>query len=122
MTPTQIPLRITFRHLTPSSTLEDTIRQRAEWLRTFDPAVIGCRVLVEVPHRHRRRGRPAHIRIEVSVPGEDVVINHAPERHDTLEQGTHDAFDMARRRLEDAARLRRGDVKTAAPANAGAPD
>ena len=72
------------------------------------------------------------VRIELSLPGEDVVVSHAPALHsrvtDTSELSRrkmdeidavhkdaavaiHEAFDAARRRLQDAARKQRGDVK-----------
>jgi len=127
------PVQISFRNMSVSPDLEDEIRSRAAWLESFYPAVVGCRVLLEVPHRHRRRGRPLHVRIEVSVPGEDVVVNHEPTldatsrpaphksdeldgRHKDAHVAIHEAFDVARRRLEDVARRLRGDVKTRAAA------
>ena len=127
------PVQVTFRNVAASPALEQEIRARAAWLERFYPPLIGCRVLVEIPHRHRERGKPVHIRIDLSVPGEDIVVSHEPTLHATLEdlQGDaahkladlegphkdayvalHDAFDIARRRLEDHARRQRGDVKT----------
>lgn len=127
------PVQISFRHMTVSPAIEEEIRSRAAWLESFYPAVVGCRVLLEVPHRHRRRGRPLHVRIEVSLPGEDVVVNHEPTLdatarstprksdeldgpHKNAHVAIHEAFDVARRRLEDVARRQRGDVKTHADA------
>jgi ribosome-associated translation inhibitor RaiA len=125
------PVQISFRNMRVSSALEETIRSRVSWLESFYPALIGCRVVVEVPHRHRRRGRPLHVRIELSLPGEDVSVNHEPTSDTTARSASHkgderdrphkdvhvvihDAFDVARRRLEDVARQQRGDVKTRA--------
>ena len=109
-----------------SPVLEEEAQARARWLETFDPAIIGCRVLFEVPHRHRAAGRPVHIRIEVSVPGDDIVVRHRPmhalvvrdpgpeigsdappQRHKDIIVAIHDAFDVARRRLEDRVRRQR---------------
>lgn len=123
------PVQISFRHMNAHPALEEEIRSRAAWLESFYPAIVGCRVLVEVPHRHRKRGRPLHIRIELSVPGEDVIVSHEPSKdaagqparrkRDEVDGGhqdalvaIHEAFDVARRRLEDLARRQRGDVKT----------
>jgi ribosome-associated translation inhibitor RaiA len=109
--------------------LEQEIRSRVARLESFHPAVVGCRVLLEVPHRHRTRGRRLHVRVELSLPGGDVVVDHQPAlaggaravthksdevdgRHKDAFVAIHDAFDVARRRLEDAARRQRGDVKT----------
>ena len=104
------------------------------WLESFYPEVVGCRVVLEVPHRHRTRGRRVHVRVELVLPGEDVVIDHQPAvdaaarlkthkrdeldgRHKDAVVAIHDAFAVARRRLEDLARRRRGDVKTRAVAS-----
>ena len=114
-----------------SPALEQEIRSRAAWLETFYPGIVGCRVLLEVPHRHRKRGRPFHVRIELSLPGEDVIVNHEPtvhatappaphksdeldSRHKDVYVALHEVFDVARRRLEDVARRQRGDVMTSA--------
>ena len=125
------PVQITFRSMDVSPVLEQEIRSRAAWLETFYPGIVGCRVLLEIPHRHRKRGRPLHVRIELSLPGEDVIVNHEPTLHATARPARrkseeldsrhkdalvalHEAFDVARRRVEDVARRQRGDVKTSA--------
>ena len=125
------PVQITFRNMGVSPALEEEIRLRAAWLETFYPGIVGCRVLLEIPHRHRMRGRPLHVRIELSLLGEDVIVNHEPTLHATARPAPHkseeldgrhkdavvalhEAFDVARRRIEDVARRQRGDVKTSA--------
>lgn len=125
------PVQITFRNMRGSRALEEEVRSRVAWLHSFAPGIVGCRVVVEMPHRHRRFGRPLHVRIDLSLPGGDVVIDHAPAldtaeraasrksdeldgRHKDAYVTIHEAFDAARRRLEDLARRQRGDVKTRA--------
>ena len=128
------PLQVTFRNMAVAPVLEEEVRARAAWLETFCSEIVGCRVLIEFPHRHRPRGRPVHIRVELSVPGEDIVVNQETTPHFTFSDARpesahrtvagqpdhrdvviaiHDAFDAARRRLEDFARRRRADVKAA---------
>jgi ribosome-associated translation inhibitor RaiA len=126
---TMEPIQISFRNMDVSPALEEEVRSRVAWLDPFYPGILGCRVVLEIPHRHRRRGRRLHVRIELSLPGEDVVVNHEPSpdtaarsasrksdevdsRHKDAYVVIHEAFDVARRRLEDVARRRRGDVKT----------
>jgi hypothetical protein len=113
-------------------TLEREVQERAAWLETFYGALVGCRVLIEFPHRHRSKGRPVRIRIELAVPGEDIVVDQQTTRHfsaggsqaDKAQRAAamrlthrdvvvaiHDAFDVARRRLEDFARRKRADIK-----------
>ena len=111
------PVQISFRNMRVPPEIEEEIRSRVAWLDSLHPTIVGCRVLLEVPHRHRRHGRPLHVRIEVSLPGEDVVVNHEPAADATYAHVViHAAFDVARRRLEDMARQQRGDVKTRAAA------
>ena len=131
---TLIPTQITFRGLAHSDALESDIRDRVAWLEQFYSGIVGCRVLVEVPHRHRHDGRHFHVRIETTVPGRPpIVISHEPSLHGPLKDfeeeahrkdaeiesvhryarvAVHEAFDAARRRLQDAAREQRGAVKT----------
>lgn len=128
------PVQVTFLNMRGSPALEDKVRSRVAWLQSFYSGMVGCRVVLEMPHRHRRHGRSLHVRIELSLPGEDVVVNHEPTldtgdrsashksderdgRHKDAQVAIHEAFDVARRSLEDVARRQRGDVKTRAVAS-----
>jgi len=51
------PVQITFRDMPPSETIENKIRRKAEKLQQFYDHIIGCRVVVEAPHRHHRKGK-----------------------------------------------------------------
>jgi cold shock CspA family protein len=131
---TLIPTQVTFHGLPHSDALESEVRERVAWLEQFYAGIIRCRVLIELPHRHREGGRHFHIRIDLTVPGgSPIVVSHEPSLHGRLkhiEEEEHrkdaeiesvhrygvvairDAFDTARRRLEDFAREQRGTVKT----------
>src|ERR1700674_4754389 len=61
-------LQITFRNIKRSEEIEGWIRSEAAKIETFYSQLIGCRVAVEVPHRHHRKGSPYHIRIDLTVP------------------------------------------------------
>jgi ribosome-associated translation inhibitor RaiA len=49
----QSPLQITTRDIPHSEALESHIRQKVAKLETFYPHIMGCRVVVEVPHKHK---------------------------------------------------------------------
>jgi cold shock CspA family protein len=117
-----------------SAELEAEILDRISRLEKFYEGLVSCRVLVEVPHRHRRDGRHFHVTIELTVPnGEAIVISHEPSLHGPLKDtgsaehlkgsetdavrrygrvAVHDAFNLARRRLQDFARRQRKAVKS----------
>ncbi len=110
----QTPLQITFRGFPHSDAVEANIREKALKLEKFYPRITGCRVVVEAQHHHHHKGNLYHVRIDLTVPQKKLAISH--EKHD--EHGhedvyvvIRDAFDAARRRLEDYSRVQRGDVK-----------
>jgi ribosomal subunit interface protein len=111
----QIPLQITIRGIEHSDALETHIRDKAEKLDEFFDRIMSCRVVVEVPHKHHNQGKQFNVRIDVGVPGSEIVVNrdHAEDVYVAL----RDAFDAAKRQLEDYARKIRGDTKTHQPKN-----
>lgn len=128
----QLPLQVTFRNMEPLREVEECIRAETNKLETFYKPIMGCRVAVELPHSHHRKGRLYHIRIDLTVPGREIVVKHEPNLtsqirragrfrvtknqelripHRDLQLTIRDAFRAAGRRLQDYARRHRGDVK-----------
>ena len=105
----QIPLQIAFRGIAHSDALHDAIRKKAGKLERYYERISSCRVVLEVDGRRQRKGKQYAVRIDLKVPGGELAITH---EHDAdLQAALRDAFDAARRRLEDYARTQRGDVK-----------
>lgn len=109
----QSPLQITTRDIPHSEALENHIRQKVVKLETFYPHIMGCRVVIEVPHKHKHQGRQFNVRLDITVPGNELVVNR--ESDGDVYVALRDAFDAARRQLENFGRRQRGDVKTHAP-------
>lgn len=105
----KLQLQITARNIELSEWAKAEITRRAEKLDSFYDQIMRCRVVVEVPHRHHHEGVLHNVRIELRVPGAELVIKREP--HEDLEVAIRDAFDAARRQVEDFARKHRGDVK-----------
>ena len=106
----QTPLQITIRDIEHSDALETHIRDKAAKLEEFFERITSCRVIVEMPHRHQHQGKQFKVRIDIGVPGSEIVVNrdHAEDVYVALRDG----FDSAKRQLEEYARKLRGDVKT----------
>lgn len=112
----QMPLRISYHHCEPSESLNALIKEKAAELEHFYPRIISCRVVVERPGYHHRQGKGAHfrVRIEVSVPGELLVVGRDPEPRKENEDAfvaANEAFHAMRRQLQDYVRRHRGYVK-----------
>ena len=112
----QISLQITVRGMEHSDALDKHIRERAEKLDRFYPKLMGCRVVAELQDRHKQQGKHFAVRVDLTAPGREIVVNrqHAEDVYVAL----RDAFDAAKRQLEDYASIQRGDVKSH---TAGAP-
>ncbi len=106
----KIPLQITVRNLSLSEAAEKDIREKAAGLDSLYDKITGCRVVVEAPHRHHHKGVLYDVRIDLTVPGKEFVIRR--EADEDLYVAIRDAFDAARRSLEEFSRRQRGDVKT----------
>jgi len=133
----QVPLQITFRNMESSPIVEEWVRAAADRLETFYGQIMGCRVAVEMPHRHHRKGSMYHVRIDLTLPGGELVIKRQPNIRNrvkqtgaaqvkkSLEVGTphknlrlaiDNAFKVAARRLQDYVRRQNGRVKAHEPA------
>ncbi|MDE2607903.1 MAG: ribosome-associated translation inhibitor RaiA [Burkholderiales bacterium] len=113
----KMPLNIRFAGLEPSSALETAIRDRVAHLDRFAPDVMSCRVTVEQEARHQQQGRPFAVRVDLTLAGGEVSVSG--KQNEDVYVALRDAIDAARRQLEDAVRIRRGDVKQHATPPAG---
>ena len=112
----QTPLRITIRNVEHSEALEAHIRDKAKKFDEFFDHIISCHVVVEMPHRHHHQGKQFNVRIDIGVPGSEIVVNR--DHHEDVYVALRDAFDIAKRLLEDHARKIRGAVKSHQPKRA----
>ena len=110
----QSPLQITFRHMPFSEAVAARIQERAAELERFFDRIISCRVVVECRHPRRQQGNLFRVRVDLKVPGNEIVVGRDPSAHHAHEDvhvAIRDAFDATRRLLEDHVRQGRGDVK-----------
>lgn len=110
----KVPAQITFRNLDSSDAVMLKIQERIGWLENYSNQIISCRVVIETPHKHHHRSNLYHIRIDLRLPGKELIISRGPEAHlahKDIYVTIHDAFDEARREIEDYVRRRRREVK-----------
>ena len=106
----QTSLQITVRGMDHSDALDQHIRGKVEKLDRLYPKLMGCRVVAELEDRHKHQGKHFAVRVDLTAPGKEIVVNrqHAEDVYVAL----RDAFDAAKRQLEDYANIQRGDVKS----------
>jgi ribosomal subunit interface protein len=105
----QTELQITVRDMEHSAALDERIRDKVRKLEQVYPRIQSCRVVLEAPHRHKHQGKLFSVRLDVTVPGKEIVANH--EQHEDMYVALRDAFNAARRQLEAYGSIQRGDVK-----------
>lgn len=111
----QEPVRIAFRNMEAPIGMEDDIRSRVAQLEQFFDRITTCSVVVEARHRRHRQGKLYHVGIDLIVPDRTIVVRRDPSgdhAHEDLRVTLRDAFDAARRQIQDYAREARGDMKT----------
>ncbi|HEY5656099.1 MAG TPA: HPF/RaiA family ribosome-associated protein [Woeseiaceae bacterium] len=110
----QTQLQVHFRNMDQSAALEEDIRARAAKLEQFFDRIISCHVTVEAPHKHHNKGIIYHVRIAMTVPGRELAINRDHSENPAHEDpyvAVRDAFDSARRLLQDHSRKMRDQSK-----------
>jgi ribosomal subunit interface protein len=101
-----IPLEISFQNIDPSEFVEARIRERVDKLQRYYDRINSCRVAVRLPHKQHQKGNIFHVRIEIRVPGTELVISRDPgdiNAHQDVYVAIRDAFDAAEGRFEDIA-------------------
>jgi cold shock CspA family protein/ribosome-associated translation inhibitor RaiA len=114
----EIPIHLSGKGVTLSPEQEALIRVAVNRLERFFDRLVGCHVTVSVTNRFQG-GAPVTwaLRIALTVPGDELAITR--QAKPSFREALDDAFDAARRQLQDYARELRGDVKAPADAPRG---
>lgn len=112
----QIPLAITYENgLESSPSLQARIEREAAKLERFSDRITACHVAVVGRSGNRRHGDLFKVRLRLTVPGRvDIVVDRNPDAdhaHEDPYVAIRDAFNAARRRLQDHVRRFEGRVK-----------
>lgn len=110
----KVPLQLVFRNMRGSEFIRRSVVEKVKWLETFSSQIMSCRVSIEKPHKHHRKGNLYHVRIDLRLPGDQILMSRTPDQHHVFQDVyvcIHDAFDRARREIEEYERKRRREVK-----------
>ncbi len=114
----QNPLQITFHGIDHSEAVEQRIREKVSKLEQLDDRITSCRVVIEMHHKNssnlHHKGEPFHIRIDLVLPGAELVVKRDPKESHINEDifvCLRDAFQSMERQLKELLARQRGDVK-----------
>lgn len=117
------PIQITFHGIEPSPALSELIHDRASQLERLTERIHMLRVLVDAPHNHQRHGKHYRVRLELTLPGRDLVIGHEDDARTEDEDAyvaVRRAFDRLERRVASAQTRRQAKQQAHAAARPSA--
>ena len=99
----QVPVEIAFHNLDSIPWAEEEIRARIAKLEQIFDRLVTCRVRVDQRANNTSRNIPPVVRIEMSVPGKELVVSHEPDylQHKFQSPDLHNAINEAFRIAED---------------------
>ena len=95
-------LRITFRGMQSSPSIEDKIREYADRLNDLFDGIVGCHVVIDQQSQKHRHGNPFRARVDLHVPGKQIIAESEraePKNAAGAYEALHEAFDRAERQL-----------------------
>lgn len=101
---------VTFRDIERSEAVEQRVQERAESLGRLSSRITTCHVVIQAPHRHHHKGKLYDVRIQLHMPGHEIVVSREGSQdhaHEDVYVVLRDAFDAAERQLEDWQRKQR---------------
>ncbi len=107
-------LNIAFRNMDASAAAEALVRQRAEELEHLSDRISACRVVLDCTHRQNQLSRLYRVHIDLTLPGGTIVVNRdagSNHAHDDLPLAIRDAFEAARRQLQEHLRKHDGTAR-----------
>src|SRR5580698_587494 len=71
-----IPLELSFHNMASSDALKVAVDAHVERLEQFHAHLVGCRVVIEMPHKSHRTGQNIpDVHIVLRVPGKELVVS-----------------------------------------------
>ena len=89
--------------------MDARILELCDKLDEFHPKITSCHVIVEEIDKHKNKGNLFDVRIDLHVPGRELVATH--QQNEDAYAAITQAFDVMYRQLEEDIRRKRGHVK-----------
>jgi ribosomal subunit interface protein len=113
------PLELSFHNMDSSDALKAAVGEHLAKLEQFHDHIIGCRVVIKLPHKsHRVGSNSPDVHVVLRVPGREIVVSRELARGDG-EQSAKDAyvvldeaFRAAQQQLKNYRRILHGEVKS----------
>ncbi|QEY14626.1 ribosome-associated translation inhibitor RaiA [Cellvibrio sp. KY-GH-1] len=95
---------VVYRDLDSSAALNDIITKKLEKLNRYTDQIVHSRVVLDIPHNHKHKGKQFRASIELDIKGHPVAITQDDE---SIHVAVRDAFSSAERKVKQLAARQR---------------
>jgi len=88
---------VVYRDLDSSAALNDIITKKLEKLNRYTDQIVHSRVVLDIPHNHKHKGKQFRASIELEIKGHPVAITQDDE---SIHVAVRDAFSSAERKVK----------------------
>lgn len=107
-------LQISYKDIPKTEAIDNAIRDRIDKLEHYFDRLTSCRVVVEKPHQHHKKGNHYCIHIDLTLPNYEIVVRRDPTlkgQGDDIYVAIRDGFDIAERKLKNYVDRLKREVK-----------
>lgn len=88
---------VVYRDLTSSAALNDTISKKIEKLNRYTDQIVHSRVVIDIPHNHKHKGKQFRASIEIDMKGSPIAVT---QDNESIHIAVRDAFNSAERKIK----------------------
>ena len=89
---------VIYRDFDSSPALNDIIHKKIEKLHRYSDAIMHSRVVLDVPHNHKHKGKMFRASIELGLKGSPITVSHDDP---SIHVAVRDAFSVLERKLKE---------------------
>jgi len=111
-----VPVQLSFHGCDHSTAVESEIQAHVAKIETYYGRIIGCRVVVELPHKSHQQGKLFHVNIDVSLPGAGHMLHNdrgQDPAHEDIHIAVRDAFNAIEHQIKKNIGKRRTEARRA---------
>lgn len=89
---------VVYRDLESSDALNEVISKKVEKLNRYTDQIIHSRVVLDVPHNHKHKGKQFRASIEIDLKGRPFAV---VQDNESIHVAVRDAFSSAERKIKE---------------------
>jgi ribosomal subunit interface protein len=88
---------VLYRDLDFSPALNEVISKKIDKLNRYSDQIIHSRVVLDIPHNHKHKGKQFRASIEIDLKGHPIAVT---QDNESIHLAVRDAFNSAERKIK----------------------